>query len=143
MTLTTDNLETLPTVERLATLIGGGAAPDEKTMAIARATHSRLVTKAMRTAPACSTCVHHTVFCRSVPVLQCMHPAIASTERDVAHGFTTISSRNSDVEREDAERSSHGNVILCGIEGRLHEPLTVPWMFPVTRALLRKMRAEW
>lgn len=133
----------LPSVERLASLIGGSDAPDDKTLAIARATHSRLIAKALKVAPTCSSCIHHTVFCRSVPVMHCMHPAIAIATRDVAHGRTTISSRHCEAEREDGERSSHGHVILCGAEGRLHEPLFQPWLLPITRALVRKMKAEW
>lgn len=133
----------LPSVETLAALIGDTDAPDERTMAIARATHSRLLTRALKAAPTCSSCIHHTVFCRSVPVLHCMHPAIAATKRDVANGHTTISSRHCETEREDGERSSHGHPILCGVQGRLHEPLIQPWLLPVTRALLRKMKAQW
>lgn len=133
----------LPLPGTLASMIAGTDEPDARTMAIARATHSRLVTKALKTAPTCSSCRHHTVFSRGVPVLHCMHPAIAATTRDVVHGDTRMASMHCEAEREDAERSSHGTTILCGIHGRLHEPLALPWFFGVTRALIRKTIAQW
>lgn len=133
----------LPSPETLASMIAGTDRPDARTMAIARATHSRLVTKALSKAPTCSSCRHHTVFCRSVPVLHCMHPAIARTTRDTAHGHTTISSEHCESERKDWGIDSPGRVTLCGVEGRLHEPLALPWLFGVTRALIRKAIAQW
>lgn len=133
----------VPSLRTLASMIAGTDEPDARTMAIARATHSRLVTKALKTAPTCSSCRHHTAFSWDVPVLHCIHPAIATTTRDVTHGDTRVATVHCEVEREDAERSSHGTTILCGIHGRLHEPLALPWFFSLTRALIRKTIAQW
>ncbi len=134
--------DSLPAVVDLARTIAGQDEPDEKTMAIAHATHARLTASRLKTAPPCSSCRHHTVFSRSVPVLRCMHPAIANITRNVAEGYSMISSTNCKIEREEGERSSYGTVLLCGPHGLLHEPLTWPWLMPRTRALLRKRIAQ-